>query len=130
MALEITKPSGEVACDCNGGGKVCVQGTGAVRNGQVASKVYAKIVGPNDSCSASPPTGTAYVSPDASGNWSHGLMSGANCGTTPPYPANKICVWAEYPQSSSSSSSSGGTVTYDYTSNPFTGKCAASVPCS
>jgi hypothetical protein len=132
MALSITKPSGQVPCDCNDGGKVCVQGAGAIRNGQAATKVYVQIMPAGSSCAGSPPAGASSVTPDSSGNWSLGRVPGASYSSNPPYPSNRVCVWAEYPQSSSSSSSSssGGSVTYESTSNLFTAQCSASVPCS
>jgi hypothetical protein len=132
MPLSISSPSGNADCDCSSTPKkVSVQGSGASMGGTPANKVYGLIVGPNDACPASPPTGAASVTPDASGNYDLGMVGGANCSSSAPYPANKICVWAQYPASlkadvmSSSSSSSSAPVTYDTAEGPFNGKCAS-----
>ncbi|MFO0900420.1 MAG: hypothetical protein U0836_23545 [Pirellulales bacterium] len=128
MALSITSPIGaETPCDCANGNLVCVKGGGAIKLGTVATKVYAKIISSSGTCSASPPAGSANVAPDANGDYSLGLVGTAQCSPNAPYPDNKICVWAEYPVSTSSSS--GGSVIYDLASKTFTGKCQASVTC-
>lgn len=128
MPLSITSPiTTEAPCDCTNGNLVCVKGGGAIRLGTVATNVYAKIIAAGATCSASPPAGSASAVPDASGNYSLGLIGTAQCSPSAPYPDNRICVWAEYPVSTSSSS--GGSVIYDLTSKTFTGKCQASVSC-
>lgn len=127
MPLSITSPAGETPCDCANGNKVCVKGAGAIKQGTAATKVYAKIIAAGGTCSASPPAGAANATPDASGNYNLGLIGTAQCSASEPYPENKICVWAEYPISSSSSS--GGSVIYDLASTPFRGKCQANVSC-
>ena len=104
-----------------------LKGGGAIKQGTVATKVYAKIIAAGGTCSASPPAGSANAVPDASGDYNLGLIGAAQCSSSAPYPDNKICVWAEYPISSSSSS--GGSVTYDLANSNFTGKCQTNVTC-
>lgn len=136
MSLSISSPKNDADCDCSSNPKkVCVKGAGAIQGATPATKVYGHIVGPNDACPVNPPAGAASVTPDASGNFNLGMVGGADCSSSSPYPANKICIWAQYPVSlsadamSSSSSSSSAPVTYETAEGPFRGKCATNVTC-
>jgi hypothetical protein len=136
MALTISSPSGLVDCDCSGGNTVCVKGSGAIRNGQVAKAVRAKIYIPPDQPNpvTPPPAGTTSTVPDASGNWTIGMLGGGVCSSAAPYTDCRIWVWAEYDNSSSasssssSSSSSSGGLIYETASQLFQGKCATNIP--
>ena len=128
MSVSISMPAGLVDCDCAGGNKVCVKGTGAIRNGQVARVVKAKIYIPPAAPSpvTPPPSDAASTTPDSSGNWTIGMLGGGSGSNGPPYTDCKVWVWAEYDNSSSSSSSSGPI--YEVASQLFQGRCATNLP--
>lgn len=135
MPLTITTPAGLVDCDCAGGNRVCVKGTGAKRDNQLANGVWVKIYLPPDgpSPTTQPPTDAVQATRDSDGNWTAGLLGGAACSNGPPYTDCKVWVWAGFTNSSSSSSSSSsgssssGTV-YEVATSLFQGKCSATTP--
>ncbi len=125
MSLTIDEPAGDQ--DCSGDGKVCAKGSGAINGSTLAETVYAKIYQPPNQPSEpsnGPPNDAAETTPDSNGDWSFGLLAGADCSSSTPYPDNEIWVWAKFcdPDGSSSSSSS---CTYDVASQDFKGKRSA-----
>jgi hypothetical protein len=118
--MNIQTPFGLVDCLCGATGKVCVKGDGAVKNGQLAIKVYGKIYQPPSAPpnpSSGPPAGTPSARPDHLGRWCLGVIGGAVCVTEPgPYVNNTIWGWAEYLDHT-------GATTYTVVNQIFQGKC-------
>ena len=100
-------------------GSICATGDGAIKNGNLASWVYAKVYPGNlTTVPFNPPPMTDYTVPYGSkGQWKFSLLGGAACnadGTA----ANTLVTWTDF-----------GGPGYDVDHLSFTGKCANSTDC-
>jgi hypothetical protein len=96
---------------------VCVKGSGAVKSGAPAERVYAMIYfgGAAPDPVHQPPTNAHSVQVDANGDWCFGYIPHADSGDAT-FKDNTVWVWAKF-----------GTQ-YDFLSQAFSAKCSTTLP--
>lgn len=122
--MQINAPLGLVGCRCGASGEVCVKGSDAFFDTQLAFKVHGKIyVPPNQPVNPidGPPADASWCVPNADGTWCLGFLSGASCQAAQPYAKNVIWVWGEYIEDD-------GNHLFTADGQPFKGQCQANLP--
>lgn len=107
-------------------GTTCVLGRGAIDGAVVAESVAAKIYSAGSEPTptpSSPPGDAALTTPNSSGNWSFGMLSGAVVSNTT---QNALLTWVKYPGDSWQATTAANFFGYAGTGTPNCGSSSSS----